>query len=277
MKARKTKETIWTGFKTLLLFVLFLFFLFPILWVFLTSIKRPVDQMAIPPVWFPEQPVIRNYLDLFSHPDFVTSLINSIVIAGLATLVTVLLGAFAAYSMVRFRVGGNLLPNLILTTRMIPPVVVIIPIFLIAFNMNLLNTHFLLIITYTALNLALVIWLLRDFFAAIPTEVEEAAMLDGCTRLQMIWKVVLPIIKPGLMATSLICFIFCWNEFIFALTLSGDATKTMPVLTSSFVTQKGTDRGVMSAAGMISSVPIIVVTIFFQKYLVSGLTSGSVK
>ena len=117
-----------------------------------------------------------------------------------------------------------MLPNLILTTRMIPPVVVIIPIFLIAYNLNLLNTHFLLIITYCALNLALVIWLLRDFFAAIPADIEEAAMLDGCTRMQTIYRVVLPIIKPGLVATSLICFIFCWNEFIFALTLSGDAT-----------------------------------------------------
>ncbi|WP_026021294.1 carbohydrate ABC transporter permease [Paenibacillus senegalensis] len=274
---RKVKQNLWTGMKTLVLFFLFLFFLFPVLWVFLTSIKRPVEQMAIPPVWFPEQPVIRNYLQLFDHPDFVTSLTNSILIAGLATLFTVAIGAFAAYSMVRFRVGGGLLPNLILTTRMIPPVVVIIPIFLIAYNLNLLNTHFLLIITYTALNLALVIWLLRDFVAAIPVDIEEAAMLDGCTRLQTIFKVVLPIIKPGLVATSLICFIFCWNEFIFALTLSGDATKTMPVLTSSFVTQRGTDRGVMSAAGMISSIPVIVVTIFFQKYLVSGLTSGSVK
>ncbi|MGG3312268.1 MULTISPECIES: carbohydrate ABC transporter permease [Paenibacillus] len=277
MNSRKLKDHLFTGFKTGILLLFFLFFMLPIVWVALTSIKRPVDQMAIPPVWFPEQPVFDSYLTLFQNPDFVTSLVNSLLISGIATLITVVIGAIAAYSIERFRTGGPLLPNLLLMTRMIPPVVVIVPIFLLAYRVNLLDTYVLLIITYSALNMALIIWLLRSFFAQLPVEMEEAAMIDGCSRIGLFFRIVLPVVMPGIAAAGLICFIFCWNEFLFAVTLSGAHTKTMPVLTSTFVSERGLDRGLMSASGLISSLPVIVLTIVFQRYLVSGLTQGSVK
>lgn len=263
--------------RTLALCLFLVFFLLPILWVVLTSIKLPVEQMAIPPTWIPADPTWGNYAALFAHPDFSSSMWNSVLIAGITTVVTVVIGAFAAYSIERFRTGGDLLANLLLMTRMIPPVVIVVPIFLFAYRVQLLDTHFLLIVTYSALNMALVIWLLRGFFAALPADTEEAAMIDGCSRLRAICTVVLPLIMPGLAATAIICFIFCWNEFLFAVTLSGQNTRTMPVLTSTLVSQRGLDRGLMSASGIVSSLPVILLTIFFQRYLVSGLTQGSIK
>ncbi|MBN2980869.1 MULTISPECIES: carbohydrate ABC transporter permease [Cohnella] len=277
MNPRRARRNALKSIRTLALALFFVFFMLPIVWVLLASIKRPVDQMAIPPVWIPKSPTFESYLTLFKHPDFVPSLTNSLLIAGVATLVTVGAGVFAAYSIERFRTGGALLPNLLLMTRMIPPVVIIVPIFLFAYRVKLLDTHFLLIITYCALNMALVIWLLRGFFAALPADTEEAAMIDGCTRFRAIRTVVLPVLMPGIAATALICFIFCWNEFLFAVTLTGENTRTMPVLTSTLVSQKGLDRGLMSAAGIVSSLPVVLLTVFFQRYLVSGLTQGSVK
>lgn len=277
MNSRKLKGHLFTGFKTGILLLFFIFFMLPIVWVALTSIKRPVEQMAIPPVWFPEQPVFDSYLTLFKNPDFTTSLVNSLLISGIATLITIIIGAIAAYSIERFRTGGRMLPNLLLMTRMIPPVVVIVPIFLLAYRVNLLDTYVLLIITYSALNMALIIWLLRSFFAQLPVEMEEAAMIDGCSRIGLFFRIVLPVVMPGIAAAGLICFIFCWNEFLFAVTLTGSHTKTMPVLTSTFVSERGLDRGLMSASGLVSSLPVIVLTIVFQRYLVSGLTQGSVK
>lgn len=277
MNSRKLKGHLFTGFKTGILLLFFIFFMLPIVWVALTSIKRPVEQMAIPPIWFPEQPVFDSYLTLFKNPDFTTSLVNSLLISGIATLITIIIGAIAAYSIERFRTGGRMLPNLLLMTRMIPPVVVIVPIFLLAYRVNLLDTYVLLIITYSALNMALIIWLLRSFFAQLPVEMEEAAMIDGCSRIGLFFRIVLPVVMPGIAAAGLICFIFCWNEFLFAVTLTGSHTKTMPVLTSTFVSERGLDRGLMSASGLVSSLPVIVLTIVFQRYLVSGLTQGSVK
>ncbi|MNM14307.1 Trehalose transport system permease protein SugB [compost metagenome] len=277
MSARRVRRNLFKSLKTAVLCLFLIFFMLPILWVVLTSIKLPVDQLAIPPVWIPEHPAFSNYVQLFRHPDFMTSLINSLLIAGAATLITTVLGALAAYSIERFGTGGNLLPNILLLTRMIPPVVVIVPVFLFAFRVHLLDTHILLILTYSALNMALVIWLLRAFFASLAVDMEEAALIDGCSRLKAFIRIVLPVIMPGIAATALICFIFCWNEFLFAVTLTGANTKTMPVLTSTFVSQKGLDRGLMSASGIISSLPVILLTVFFQRYLVSGLTQGSVK
>ncbi|KOP65823.1 ABC transporter permease [Bacillus sp. FJAT-18019] len=277
MNSRKLKGHLFTGFKTGILLLFFIFFMLPIVWVALTSIKRPVEQMAIPPIWFPEQPIFDSYLTLFKNPDFAKSLVNSLLISGVATLITIVIGAIAAYSIERFRTGGRMLPNLLLMTRMIPPVVVIVPIFLLAYRVNLLDTYVLLIITYSALNMALIIWLLRSFFAQLPVEMEEAAMIDGCSRIGLFFRIVLPVVMPGIAAAGLICFIFCWNEFLFAVTLTGSHTKTMPVLTSTFVSERGLDRGLMSASGLVSSLPVIVLTIVFQRYLVSGLTQGSVK
>lgn len=277
MVNKNTRNFIWTVIRTFILILFLIFFLFPVFWVFLTSLKTPVEQMSIPPVWVPSKICLQNYVDLFNHPDFYRSLFNSFIVASVATLITVTIGCFATYAIERLKFGGEFFSNIILITRMIPPVVIIVPIFILAFKANLLGSYSLLIITYSALNIALVIWLLRDSFAKVPVEIEEAAMLDGCTRFQILWKIVLPIIKPGLIATSLICFIFCWNEFIFALTLSGERVKTLPVLISTFVSQKGMDRGIMSAGGIIASLPIIFITLFFQRYLIDGLTKGSGK
>lgn len=261
--------------RTVILLVILAVFMFPIVWILLTSIKSPVNQLASPPMWIPESPTMENYINLFQKGDFLKSLMNSFIVASFSTVLTVLAGSLAAYSFERF--DATFLPNLYLTTRMIPPVVMIIPTYLGAYLLGILDTYFLLIFLYSALNMALIAWLLRDFFSKIPRELEEAAMIDGCTRLQSLRKVILPLVRPGLIASGLICFIFTWNEFIFALTLTGDRTRTLPVLVSTFITQRGMDRGLMAAASIIASIPIILVTMFFSRHLISGLTKGSTK
>lgn len=271
------KKIALNSLRTSVLLILLIFFMFPIIWVLLTSLKLPVEQLSIPPVWIPKSFNIKNYIDLFNNPDFLKCLINSFVIASGATILTVIIGSFATYSIERFKVEGSFFSTIILTTRMIPPVVIIIPIFLLAYSAHLLDSYFLLIVIYSALNIALVIWLLKDSFNKIPVEIEDAAMIDGCSRLQVLRRIIFPIIKPSLIATSLICFIFCWNEFIFALTLTGERTKTLPVLINTLVSQKGIDRGIMSAGGIIAIMPIIIIAIFFNRYLIEGLTKGSGK
>ena len=274
MNINNVKETALNSLRTLVLLILLIFFMFPIIWVLLTSLKLPIEQLSIPPVWIPKSFNIKNYIDLFNNPVFFKNSMNSFLMASGATILTVIIGSFATYSIERFKVGGSFFPTMILITRMIPPVVIIVPIFLLAHSAHLLDSYFLLIITYSALNIALVIWLLKDSFNKMPIEIEEAAMIDGCSRLQILTRIVFPIIKPGLIATSLICFIFCWNEFIFALTLTGERTRTLPVLISTFVSQKGIDRGIMAAGGIIASIPIIIIAIFFNRYLIGGLTKG---
>ncbi len=252
-------------------------FLFPIYWLIASSFKTEGQQFAIPPIWFPAPATLENYIDLFSDAKVISSLKNSLMIAGITLVAVAVLGIPAAYSMARFRVGGSLMMLVIFTARLLPPVAYIIPLFAIARGINLYDKHVSLVVLYTFFALPLAIWMLVGFILAIPTEIEEAALIDGASRLQVIWYVVLPLIRPGLASVTIFMLLISWNEFPLAVTLTARKARTLPVTMYTFVTNQNIDWGKLSAAGVLSATPIVIAGLLVQKHLVMGLVSGSGK
>lgn len=253
----------------------------PIYWMITISLKQEVDQFASPPRWFVFTPTLKHYLDAFVTRGFGAYLVNSAIVAICATALALTLGTLAAYALARFRLPYRLDRKLalwILSTRMFPAIVTAVPVFLIMRDFGLLNTQLSLIIVYTGFNLPFALWMMRGFFAELPRELEEAAMVDGDSRLGALWRVVLPLVAPGLAATAVFCLIISWNEFLFALVLTQtDAAMTLPVGIAGRVTQYGIEWGAMSAAAVVAMIPILIFALSVQKYLVRGLSLGAVK
>jgi multiple sugar transport system permease protein len=253
----------------------------PVYWMLTISLKTEVDQFASPPKWFTFTPTLAHYYDAFSTRSFGKYLITSAIVATLSTACAMVLGTLAAYGLSRFRLRGQLDRRLslwILSTRMFPPIVTAVPLFLMMRDLRLINTITSLVIVYTALNLPFVVWMMRGFFKELPRELEEAAMVDGDSRLGALVRVILPLVTPGLAATAVFCLIVSWNEFLLALVLTQtDAAMTLPVGIAGRVTQYEIKWGVMSAAGVVAMVPILAFAIAVQRYLVRGLSLGAVK
>jgi len=253
----------------------------PVYWLITISLKSEVDQFAVPPRWLSFNPTLVHYKDAFVARSFGQYLITSAIVAVLSTVCALVLGTFAAYALARFRLPRKLDTRLalwILSTRMFPPIVTAIPLFLMMRDVRLLNTKASLVIVYTAFNLPFVVWMMRGFFMEVPREMEEAAMVDGDSRLGALRRVVLPLVAPGLAATAVFCLIISWNEFLFALVLTQtDAAMTLPVGIAGRVTQYEIKWGVMSAAGVVAMMPILVFAMAVQRYLVRGLSLGAVK
>lgn len=272
----RTRTTIYG-----LLVVALLVALTPVYWMISISLKREVDQFAIPPKWFSFTPTLTHYTDAFLERSFGSYLITSATVAIVSTICALVIGTIAAYSLARFRLPRQLDRKLalwILSTRMFPPIVTAVPLFLMMRDLALLNTQFALIILYTGFNLPFVVWMMRGFFLEVPRELEEAAMVDGDSRLGALRRVVLPLVTPGLAATAVFCLIICWNEFLFALVMTQtDAAMTLPVGIAGQVTQYGIRWGVMSAAGVVAMLPILIFAMAVQKYIVRGLSLGAVK
>jgi multiple sugar transport system permease protein len=253
----------------------------PVYWMVTISLKSEVDQFAAPPRWFKFAPTLAHYYDAFYTRAFGQYLLTSVTVAILSTIFALTLGTLAAYGLSRFRLRANLdrrLSMWILSTRMFPPIVTAVPLFLMMRDLRLLNTISSLVIVYTALNLPFVVWMMRGFFRELPRELEEAAMVDGDSRLGALVRVVLPLVTPGLAATAVFCLIVSWNEFLLALVLTQtDASMTLPVGIAGRVTQYEIKWGVMSAAGVVAMIPILVFAMAVQRYLVRGLSLGAVK
>ncbi len=253
----------------------------PVYWMVTISLKNEVDQFATPPRWFAFSPTLDHYRDAFLTRSFGHYLITSAMVAGLSTVCAVVIGTLAAYGLSRFRLRAGLDRRLsiwILSTRMFPPIVSAVPLFLMMRDLRLLNTVAALVIVYTAFNLPFVVWMMRGFFQELPRELEEAAMIDGDSRLGALVRVILPLVTPGLAATAVFCLIMSWNEFLLALVLTQtDAAMTLPVGIAGRVTQYEIKWGVMSAAGVVAMLPILVFALAVQRYLVRGLSLGSVK
>lgn len=269
--------------------VITLFMLFPILWMVISSFKAPADILTMPPRWF-FVPTLDNYRAvLFGQqeiaggtfpqvPDFPKHLTNSVVIALTSTGLALLVGCPAAYALARFRFRRSKdLSFYVLSIRMAPPFGVLIPFYILFSRMGLLDTRFSLIVVYLALNLPFVVWMMRSFFSEIPRELEEASMVDGCTRWGGFGRVALPLALPGLAATAIFCLIMTWNEFLFALILTGTQAKTAAVALYGFVTFRDVLWGPLFAAGTIVSIPVLIFTLLVQKNLVRGLTMGAIK
>jgi multiple sugar transport system permease protein len=267
--------------KYALVFIALIIALAPVYWMLTISLKSEVEQFAVPPRWFSFTPTLFHYRDAFIERSFGQYLLTSAVVAVLSTVCAMLIGTLAAYALARFRLPHRLDTRLslwILSTRMFPPIVTAVPLFLMMRDVRLLNTKPALIIVYTAFNLPFVVWMMRGFFREIPREIEEAAMVDGDSRLGALVRVLLPLVAPGLAATAVFCLIISWNEFLFALVLTQtDAAMTLPVGLAGRVTQYEIKWGVMSAAGVVAMIPILVFAMAVQRYLVRGLSLGAVK
>lgn len=282
MRARARKRT---GFGSAEKYALVLFAvlaaLLPVYWLVTISLKTEVDQFAVPPRWVAFAPTLAHYREAFLERSFGQYLMTSALVAVLSTLCALVLGTLAAYGLARFRLPHKLNTRLalwILSTRMFPPIVTAVPLFLLMNEVRLLDTAASLVVVYTGLNLPFVVWMMRGFFKEIPREMEEAARVDGDSRLGALRRVVLPLAAPGLAATAVFCLIISWNEFLFALTLTQtDAAMTLPVGIAGRVTQYEIKWGVMSAAGVVAMIPILVFALAVQRYLVRGLSLGAVK
>lgn len=256
-------------------------FLFPVIWMFLTSFKTEAEYFSYPPVFIPEDFSLRNYFNAMALPPDgrggLQGLRDSLIISLSTTLVSVLVGSLAAYSLARFRTGGENLSFWILSTRMFPPVASALPLFLIFKEIKLLDTHLALIIANTIFNLPFVIWLLKGFFEDLPVELEEAALIDGCSHWQAFTRIALPLVAPGVVATALFSFIFAWNEFMFALLLTRRNVRPLTIIVPSLVGGHEILWGEIAAIGTIAIIPGIALSLLLQRYLIRGLTLGAMK
>ena len=257
--------------------VALLLFLFPIFWMVLTSVKTTAQAFTSDPVLV-FQPTLDNYREVLFERGFSKYIGNSLVIGVIATLLTLVLAVTVAYPLARYDLrGGRQITSWILSLRIIPPIVSVVPLYIIFSNLNLVDQYPALIIMYTFMNLPLAVWLLRGFFADIPRELEEAALVDGSSPVGGFFRIVLPLVVPGLVATGMLSLIFCWNEFLFANVLTAARAKTAPVGLTEYATPTGVLWTQIMAAGTVVVLPVMVVGVFIQGFLVRGLAAGAVK
>jgi multiple sugar transport system permease protein len=275
MKAR-TRRRLRLALRLAAAVTLIVFFLFPLYWLFMMSFKTANEIYAYPPVWWPASLRFDNYLVLFKDGD-ARSVWNSLVVASLSTLAAMLIGSLCAYSLARHKTGGEHLANWIISQRMVPPVAVVFPIFLLYVWFRGVDTYFGLILLYTAFNLPYVIWMMRGYILDIPIALEQAALVDGYTRWQVLWKVVFPMARAGLFATAIFTFVFAWNEFLFALVLSRTEVTTYTVQVTHYFGGQSNFWGKISAMSVLGTLPIFIIVGFMQRYLVRGISLGAVK
>jgi len=254
-----------------------LFVLAPLYWMLVTSIKPSDDYLAVPPVWFPSEPTSVHYTAALFAYRGLKGLTNSLIISLSATILSAFLGTLMAYSLARFNTGGANLSFWVLSQRFLPPVAIVLPIFLIYRNIGLHDTHVGMIIAYTVFTLPVSVWMMFAYFRQMPKSMEDAALVDGCTRWQAFWQVAVPLAAPGIVAAAVFAFIACWTEFFFALVLTSRYAFTLPTVFRAFLGFQGAQYGEASALAIVSLVPSIVLGVLAQRHLVRGLTLGAVR
>lgn len=251
---------------------------FPWFWLVLSSFKTRTDIWARPPL-FIFQPSLFEYYSAFITKRFYIHAQNTIIVGLTVACVSLMIGVPAAYAFARFPgfLADNQLFFFVLTTRMAPGIVEAIPVYILFTHLGLAGTLWGVIVVHTLFNLSFVIWMMKGFFDDIPSDLDDKAMLDGCSRFQAFYKIILPLVAPGLVATAVFCLLFSWNEFLFALILTGGDARTLPVTIPGLVTPAGTYWGEIMASGTVITTPILLFAIIVQRYLVRGLTFGAVK
>lgn len=256
------------------------FVLVPIYWLIATSLKsnKEITQAG---TLYPHAPTFDNYLHLFSEKQFGNYFLNSMVVTVCSVAIALVVGTLGAYAVTRFRLPFLLERKavvLLLTLRIVPPVVILIPVFLLMLKLNLLDTWLGLIITYTAFNITFCVWMMESFFREIPVDLEEAAMVDGDSRFAAFYRITLPLAAPGLAATAIFAVIVTINEFMFSLVLTATPkAMTMPRGTATLIGRIDTDWASMAAAGIVGALPVVIFALLVQRHLVRGLTMGAVK
>ena len=262
-----------------------LIFLAPFAWMLIASISSQKELLGVPLDWTPNHISFERYHEIFTaHGDnpfanFRSALLNSIIIATSAVAISVTVGIFGAYSLARLRFRAQRPMLLVfLSTYMVPPIALVIPLYLIMANLQLLDTRLGLIIVYCTFTTPFVIWIMGNFFRTIPHELEDAARVDGCTRVGALFRVILPLARPGLLATMLFAFLVAWDEFLYALIFTSTTNaKTIPVAIAEFTGKYSSDFGLIAAGGVLATAPPVILALLFQRYIVGGLTSGAVK
>lgn len=256
-----------------------LVFLFPVVWMVLTSFKMPRDIFTTPPVFF-FKPSIETYINYIAHADVPRRMVNTIIVATGAGLISIVAGSMAGYALARVRLkGAATIGVLILLSRGVPPIALAVPMFLVARRLDLIDTHITLILAYCTFLIPYVMWLMRGFFKSLPQELEESAMIDGCTRFGAFVRVIVPISLPGLLSTLIFSVILAWEELLFALVLTKRFSATIPVSIAGIAgdTVNGANWAALAAVGTLTVVPVVIFALLVQKWLISGLADGATK
>ena len=266
-----------TGWHFIGLVIEFLTSVFPFYWMVTTSLKSQADALAVPPVWV-FTPTLSHYIDALFEHDVAHSLLNSLIVASSATFLSLLLGTPAAYALARFEFRGKEdLWFWFISNRMVSPVVLAVPFFLIATKLDLVDTHIVLILLYLTFSLPIVVWICTDQFRSIPVELDEAARLDGASPWRIFWRINLPLAMPGIVVSAIFAFIFSWNDLLYALVLTRTDAITSPVAATSYMSGYELPWGEIMATGTLIVLPMVVFALAVSGRLVQGLTMGAVK
>jgi multiple sugar transport system permease protein len=259
----------------------------PYAWLIISSISTKIDLLGVPLKWLPPRPTLENYRGLFAGSDsalsqgmsfFSRSMLNSLAITFSSMGACMILGVLTAYAVARLVFPGRRLSLILLMgSYMMPPIAIVIPGYIILKSLGLLDTQFGLVLVNVTFILPLVVWIMRGFFLSIPLELEEAARIDGSSRMGALFRIILPLSVPGLVSAGVFCFIASWNEYLYAFLYTSMQARTLPVLIGEFTTKVGTDYLKMAAAGVVASAPPVLLALVFQRFLIRGLTEGAVK
>lgn len=248
--------------------------LLPIVWTIIVSVKPPAELFSRPfSIAF--TPTLQNYRTVLYGSPFKSFFLNSLIVSTLTAFLSLLIATPGAYASVRFGVGGQFFKQWVLSIWFLPPIVAAIPIYLIEIKLKLLDTYIGLVIPYLLLNIPFAFLLVSSFIAGVPEEIEEAALVDGCSRFTAFYRIVFPLSLPGFLVTFAFCFMFAWNEYLFALLITATKVKTLPVHITSYMSIHSIWWGEVAAAGMIMIAPMLIILVVIQKYLVKGLTLGA--
>lgn len=275
----KMKPRILTGFKVLYLALHFVIMVFPLYWIVITSLKPQKDIFSFPINYWPKQFTLDNYVQIFEISKFHIYLGNSLIIAVIAATIVISIATLSGYVLARFQFRGHKqIMMAFFVTQMLPGFIALAPLYLLMADLNLINKHLSLVISYTVMLIPFSTIMLRGFFQRVPCSLEEAAMIDGCSRLTALLRVIIPVMLPGIASTFIFAFVQNWNElFMAVMFIDNEALKTLPVAMNSFVMKFDVDWGAMSAGTVLSVIPTVVLFAFAQRFIVEGLTQGAEK
>jgi len=276
---RKRRQKIIRGTKRFLFALLLIIIMAPSVlffyWMFTVSLREELINAAYPPVLFPLKLILDNYVAVFIKSPFFQYMMNSIIVAGGSTVIGLIVGLPAAYSIAKYR--QNKLASVVLLSRMIPGLSLLVPWFIFFRMLNLTDTYLAIILAHLIVTLPLTIWVMISFFESIPPELEDAALIDGCSLYGIFYRIALPLVKPGIVVVSILSFIFSWNIFIFAVILSGPRTRILPVAVYNIMNYEEIIWGQLAAAAVVVTLPVLILTCLIGKHLVTGLSLGAVK
>lgn len=268
----RVRRGAWGVLRYILILLILAIFMFPVVWMALGAFQTQLDIIS---PQFSFEPTTRNFEKVVSQYSFLSYMRNSFVVATLSTLLSLLLGLPAAYAIARF--GYDWLGVILLAARIVPGITFLVPWYILFSRIGLIGSYTALILSHMLVSMPFVVWVMVPFFEGLPLEIEEAARIDGATMVGTFMRIVLPLAKSAIVTAAIMSYIFSWNNFMFSVVLSGDDTRTLPVAIFNFLTYASVDWGGLMAAAVLITLPIVVITIFMQRYIVSGLTAGATK